>query len=223
MRFAIVPLLLLSPALACALVGCASDSEIRESADVAAANLGMAVTVQSNGNTAVVELELSTADYYPLQISPQEGLVLDAPGAPTTAFAVLGDRAFITIATTGSTFFLRHTRPDGGRTRTLELPPAFVVEAPEKASRAEPITLRWTPNEDEPVAIVATSSCFTGSVARRLERDRGEYTFSVGDFRIAGTLDCRLVFRVTRTLATRDGRDSVTAHQIRTVTVESTP
>jgi len=207
---------------ALAVAACGSDPDVRQSADEPVSNLVRSVGIQSNGSVAVVAVRLRTTDFYGLVLSPSEGLAIDAPGAPTSALEARGEDAFVRVASAGSRFVLRHLRPDGETRIVLDLPPPFTLSGPETLAPGEALTLRWEADETAPVVIEASSPCAAAPVTRNLARDRGEYTFQPSDFGTRGPA-CPVVVRVTRTAVTAASGDTITARQIRTLTVETTP
>jgi hypothetical protein len=202
-----------------------SQTEKRSSLDVPTSELRANRKIASNGVSAVFDVTLTTTAYESLAISSEEGFAVLVPGAKPTRLTVYDDdRAVGLVESPASFFFLQFVRPYGEERTPIELPPPFSIEAPSQASRSAPLELRWAPNESKPVTVEASAPCLTSRIQRSLAKDRGSYTFPIGDLAVtSGTGTCTITFVVTRSRTAKDETGTTLTEQVRTVTVETRP
>jgi len=201
-----------------------SQTEKRSSLDVAPSEVRANRRIASNGVSAVFDVTLTTTAFERLAISPEEGFAVLVPGALPTRLTVYDDRAVALVESPASFFFLQFVRPYGEERTPIELPPPFTIEAPSQASRSAPLELRWAPNESKPVTVQATAPCLTTRIQRSLAKDRGSYTFPIGDLPVPASTDaCAITFVVTRSRTAKDETGTTLTEQVRTVTVETRP
>ena len=201
------------------------QAEKRSSLDVPPSELRANRRIASNGVSAVFDITLTTTAFESLAISSEEGFAVLVPGAKPARLTVYDDdRAIGLVESPASFFFLQFVRPYGEERTAIELPPPFTIEAPSQASRSAPLELRWAPNESKPVTVQATAPCLPTPVQRALAKDRGSYTFPIGDLTVTSSTDtCAITFVVTRSRTAKDETGTTLTEQVRTVTVETRP
>lgn len=208
-------------------VSCAAPMEQPKTSTVPTSSIQTSIDVTSNGSAATIELtwssEVDTRQH--LILGPDDRLRVRAPDAAPRDLTFVENKYFGLVTTQASTVTISLVQPKGELDTEVTLPPSFVINAPlGPISRSQPIVLGWTPWQ-RGIRLTAMGPCLPHTIERRLTQDPGGFTLYPGDFG-TGVAGCTLVVVVTRSDTFNQPtpiRASGLVHQVRTISLETTP
>ncbi len=157
------------------------------------------VSVRSNGEAALVMVNLSSQQNSLVYLGEGDRLVARA-GAASAELVSFGYQRGVLLSTNATTLDIVLERGAARGVAHVTLPPAFGLDGPTELPRRSPLTVRWGPIDPAGKApgLRVESDCVS-AVVRVPSIDSGSYTFDPADFILRTPGSCIAMLTAART------------------------